>query len=777
MRSRILVALFSGLLAAVGVAIVEAPVASAAVAGAVPRPDHVVIVVEENKAAPEIVGHPDAPYITSLAAQGANFTNYYALTHPSQPNYLGLFSGSTQGLTDDSCPNTYTAPSLGDQLIGAGFTFAGYSESLPSAGYTGCSTYPYARKHSPWVNFPAVPASANKPFSAFPTDYSTLPDVSFVIPNLQNDMHDGTVAQGDTWVQNNLGGYAEWAKTHNSLLVLTFDEDDYTAANHIATVFVGQQVVPGNYTETINHYNLLRTIEDAYGLTPLGASATAPPIVDVWTGNRPPTASFTASCPTVACSFDAGGSADADGTIASYAWDFGDGATGRGVAPSHTYAATGQYPVSLTVTDDQGASRIAQQAVVVGSVQPFVLDSFNRTVSSGFGSADIGGGWSLTGSLANFAVSPGTATITLPKAGAQLAAALTAVARTDADVTARVGVGAVPVGGSVYLTVEGRRVSAGNEYGAKVLVNADKTVTVRLIRLLGGAETAIAAAVRVPGLTYAAGLQLNVRVQVTGTSPTAVRARVWPDAGTEPAGWQVSATDASAGLQQAGATGFVVYLSSGATNAPLPVMLTRFAGQPTTTANAAPTAAFTSSCTQLTCTFDGRGSSDPDGALSSWSWVFGDGSTGTGSTVQHAYVLAGDYPVQLTVTDAGGAKATVTHVVTATTPPLNQPPVAAFTSSCTGLACSFDGTGSTDDEGVVDWAWDFGDGSTGTGSTATHTFAAGTYSVRLSVSDDAGGNDAGTHPGTVTAGSTLFAPGAFNPTGTHGVGTPRGGGA
>jgi hypothetical protein len=245
---------------------------------AVPRPDHVVVVLEENRAQ-SIVGSPDAPYISALAAGNANFTQSFAETHPSQPNYLALFSGSTQGVTDDSCPQTFTGTSLGDQLIASGAGFTGYSEDLPSVGYTGCVSGDYARKHNPWVNWPSIPAAANQPMTAFPTDYSTLPAVSFVVPNLQHDMHDGTVAQGDAWLQNNLSGYIDWAKTHNSLFVLTFDEDDNTGNNRIPTILAGARVAPGTYSETINHYSLLRTIQDAYGLSPLAASASATPIL------------------------------------------------------------------------------------------------------------------------------------------------------------------------------------------------------------------------------------------------------------------------------------------------------------------------------------------------------------------------------------------------------------------------------------------------------------------------------------------------------------------
>ena len=193
----------------------------AAVAGTttVPKPDHVVIVVEENHSETNILGNPDAPYINSLANQNADFTQSFAITHPSQPNYLALFSGSTQGVTDDSCPHSFTTTSLGDQLIAAGRTFVGYSETLPSAGFTDCGSGKYAAKHNPWVNFPTLQGAAtNQPLTSFPSDFSQLPDVSFVIPNLTDDMHDGTVAQGDTWLQAHLDAYITWAKTHNSLL-------------------------------------------------------------------------------------------------------------------------------------------------------------------------------------------------------------------------------------------------------------------------------------------------------------------------------------------------------------------------------------------------------------------------------------------------------------------------------------------------------------------------------------------------------------------------------
>lgn len=267
----------------------------------VPQFDHVVVVVMENHSFSEIIGNTtDAPYINSLAASGAVFTESFGIEHPSQPNYLDLFSGSNQGITNDTCVSSLlAADNLGNQLITAAFTFVGYSEDLPSPGSTTCSSGLYQRKHNPWSDFAnlsggSLAAITNQPFSNFPVDFSTLPTLSFVIPNQCHDMHGvsvtcpvGTAAiitAGDTWLQTNLDAYVHWAPGHNSLLVLTWDEDDNSQSNQIPTIFTGALVVPGNYSETINHFNVLATLEAMYGLTPVGSDTAkaAVPITDVF---------------------------------------------------------------------------------------------------------------------------------------------------------------------------------------------------------------------------------------------------------------------------------------------------------------------------------------------------------------------------------------------------------------------------------------------------------------------------------------------------------------
>jgi hypothetical protein len=254
-------------------------------------------VIEANRDYSQIIGSADAPYINSLAQQGALMLLSSGVEHASQPNYLDLFSGSNQGVLDDGRPTSlpFSTANLGAELLTAGFSFAGYSESLPSAGYEGdaFSTTPgqnqYQRTHNPWANFTndpvganQLPPSVNQPFSSFPTDYTKLPTVAIVVPNEQNDMHDGTVQQGDSWLKSNLDGYVQWAKSNNSLLVVTWDQSGSSTDNHIPTFFVGPMVQHGLYSQAVNHFDVLRTLEDLYGLSHAGASASATPITSIW---------------------------------------------------------------------------------------------------------------------------------------------------------------------------------------------------------------------------------------------------------------------------------------------------------------------------------------------------------------------------------------------------------------------------------------------------------------------------------------------------------------
>ena len=278
---------------------------AAAFVQAVPhRYDHVVVVIEENRTIGQIIGDTaNAPYITSLANGGVSMGRMFAHQHPSQPNYLQLFGGSDQGVLDDNLPPgfsttptatyPFTTPNLGREIINAGFTFAGYSEQLEAAGAADWADYDphtatapgvkYRRKHNPWANWVAkvtpIPAnqfdgSVNKSFTQFPSDFTLLPTLSFVVPNQDHDMHDGSRKAGDDWLLANLDAYAQWAKTHNSLLIVTWDEDDYREDNQIPTVFYGASLRNGTIAGgTWTLHNLLRTLEDMYGSAAHAGSA------------------------------------------------------------------------------------------------------------------------------------------------------------------------------------------------------------------------------------------------------------------------------------------------------------------------------------------------------------------------------------------------------------------------------------------------------------------------------------------------------------------------
>jgi acid phosphatase len=235
---------------------------------AVPTPDHVVLVVMENHAYSDIIETAKAPFITQLAGHGANFTNAFAVTHPSQPNYFALFSGSTHGVTDNN-RHTVDAPTVSGALRSIDKSFIGYVERGSP------------RKHNPWESF-ADAGDVERNFTAFPSDFGTLPSIGFVIPNLAHDMHDGSIEEGDAWLKQHLDAYAGWCSATNNLLIVTFDEDDGTAGNRIATVFFGGPVKPGRYGERIDHYRVLRTLEAMHGLPPLGDSAEVLPITDIW---------------------------------------------------------------------------------------------------------------------------------------------------------------------------------------------------------------------------------------------------------------------------------------------------------------------------------------------------------------------------------------------------------------------------------------------------------------------------------------------------------------
>ncbi len=264
-------------------------------------PAHTVIVILENKRYDSLSGNPAAPYINSLLNNSytAVLTQSYGLTHPSQPNYLMLFSGSSQGVINNNIPThlPFTTPNLGAELLNKGYSFIGYSENLPYPGATDSASGGYARKHNAWINWQGspsngIPSNSNRAFTDFPPNYNNLPVLSFVIPNVYNDMHDGSISVGDTWLRNNLDGYIQWSINNNSLFILTFDEDNSLSNNHILTFFTGANIKGGSYSQPVTHYNVLRTIEELYQIPFAGASTDSSAILGIWQTTTPVTYTF-----------------------------------------------------------------------------------------------------------------------------------------------------------------------------------------------------------------------------------------------------------------------------------------------------------------------------------------------------------------------------------------------------------------------------------------------------------------------------------------------------
>lgn len=265
-------------------------------------PAHVVVAVMENWALSDWRGNSSAPYFSSLISQGTLYTDDTGKSHPSLPNYLDLYSGSTQGQAgNDNCGLGLTAPNLGTEAAAAGISLKGYFQGLAGGDSN------YVCRHNALAQFSDAPSKADQAdFSAWPSDYSTLPAVSFVVPDIANDAGDnGSIGTGDAWLKAHLDGYAQWAKTHNSVLMVVGDEadSDSNLTTPVPLVAVGQGVPTGaTQAGHVTHDSLLRTIEDWYGLKPLADSAAASALPGLTGAGGTPTPTPTAtatSTPTV----------------------------------------------------------------------------------------------------------------------------------------------------------------------------------------------------------------------------------------------------------------------------------------------------------------------------------------------------------------------------------------------------------------------------------------------------------------------------------------------
>lgn len=291
------------------------------------------------------------------------------------------------------------------------------------------------------------------------------------------------------------------------------------------------------------------TFTDAFSITTGGA------------GNDPPTAAFTSTCTQLSCSFNASSSSDTDGTVAGYAWNFGDGSTGTGATPSHPFATSGTYSVSLTVTDDDGALGTLSKPVTVTGPPSTVIaqDDFQRTVASGWGTAPTGGAWTVASGASTLQVTGGTGRMSLTPSSTRVAS-LNAVSATSTDVTVDFALDKVPTGNGTYVGVIPRQVGTAN-YLAQAWVRS--TGAVSLVVQQGSVSLAN---ITLSGFTYTPNTVMRMRVQAVGTSPTVVRAKLWPASQQQPTGWLTTSNDSTAALQSPGSIAVRAYQSGSGTS-------------------------------------------------------------------------------------------------------------------------------------------------------------------------------------------------------------------
>jgi phosphatidylinositol-3-phosphatase len=229
------------------------------------------VIVFENKD-PSQLDARSAPTFASLGRRYARITHYTGVAHPSLPNYLALASGSTHGITNDCTTCSVKGSTIGDQLTRAKRTWFAYAEGYPSSPR-------FAKKHMPFLYFPRG-ADHVVPLTRFKA--SALAQFSFVVPDLCNDMHDCPVATGDAWLKRFVPPLLTLPRT---VVFVIFDEGTSTegGGGAVVALALGTAVRRGAvFSNPTNHYGLLRTIEDAWGLPRLGRAATATPIRGIW---------------------------------------------------------------------------------------------------------------------------------------------------------------------------------------------------------------------------------------------------------------------------------------------------------------------------------------------------------------------------------------------------------------------------------------------------------------------------------------------------------------
>ena len=751
----------------------------------------------ENTPYSSIIGNSAAPYVNSLATQGAIAGNYFALDHPSLPNYMELTSGQSYSWAPSDCdagPGCETnATNIADRLEASGKTWREYAESMGSPCQLSSSGSYYAR-HNPFVYFTGITGNATRcnshvvDFSNMTADLasaSSTPTYAFITPNGCSDMHDCSVQTGDTWLSQHVPAIlaSPAFTTQHSLLVLVWDEDDGTQGNQVAFVAVGYGVKTA-YTSSVayDHYSFLKTVEASWGLATLTSNdASASPMTDIFGSSAPPpppllasaSASVTSGTAPLAVNFT--GTASGGRSPYSYSWSFGDGGTSTSQNPGHTYSSAGSYTVHLTVTDANSATAAAAALTITASSEPLPL-SASATASPAAGDAPLpvafagsaAGGtspysysWAFgdgaTASTQNAthtysAAGAYTATVTVTDASSRTASATAAVVVSPALVAAA---SASPTSGDAPLAVAFTGSATGGlapitfawDFGdgvSSTSISPSHTYTAagsyiaRLTARDANAKTS-AATVSIsvtPGLTATPSASPRV-----GDAPLVVAFTGSNTGGLAPFTYSWTFGDGASSTTQSPSH---TYTAAAQYTAQLTVRDAAGRSSSATvaiTVNPLPTATATAAPTRgdapVTVVFTGgtTGGTAPN----TYAWGFGDGGTSTAANPSHAYATPGTYTAVFTVTDATGHGASASVTVT-----VNPKPAASAAASPTAgnvpLTVSFTGS-ATGGFTPYGYAWSFGDGASSTAQSPGHTYTvAGSYQATLTVTDAVGVN-------------------------------------
>jgi PKD repeat protein len=748
--------------------------------------DHIFFVIMENHSYSEIIGNSSAPYINSLAGQGALATNYVNPAHPSLPNYMELTAGQIGTCTDDFLTNQCSMPGVGlaDRIESSGRTWKGYMESMGPA----CNLNPggnYAAHHNPWIYFDNIRNNATRcnshdvDYSQFSTDLantSTTPGFVWITPNLISDMHDGTVAQGDTWLSQNIPSILNSPafKTQRSLLVLTWDEG--SADDQVTTIFVGPGVTPGTRDATsYDHYSLLHTIESLWSLPTLTANDAGATVMSGMfggSGSSPLTASSSASTTmaTAPATISFTGSASGGTGPYGYSWTFGDGGTSTSQNPSHAYATGGTYSVNLTVTD--AAAHTASASALTITVSPVLsvgdsvsANAGNAPLAVNFTSTPSGGrapyayAWTFGDGGTSAAQNPShtysgagtfSANLTVTDANGASAVASSLVITVHGPLSAAAS--AAPLAGDAPLTVAftgsgsggtapytyswtfGDGAGAGTQNPSHAYVAAG-TYTATLTVTDAAASTATATATVVVSPTLLASSAANTS---RGAGPLPVNFTGSATGGLGPYAYAWTFGDGTSSSSLSPSHTYTVAGTYTATLSVTDANHVRVNATPLTI-TVTPTLSATSSV--LPSTGDAplavSFTSTPSGGTApySFAWAFGDATSSTVQSPSHTYSGAGTYSATLTVTDALGATATASALTVTVNPPPSAVAAANRTAGDAPAAIGFTGSviGGT---GPYTYAWTFGDGTSSTLQNPGHTYAAmGTYTALLTVTD------------------------------------------